>query len=171
MFAIPERSPRSQVPLTGWDKAIGRATNNELAEQFREWLICQRYSRTTHGVYNRVVARLLRYCGRRRVASLTHLDIRAFISEVSERDLSADVVHRYIWALRSFFDFLCLNGLVIEVAPRLIRPRPLPRTILRALSQANVRRLLHGAKSSRDILCDRLPHHGDDQYSSRACRF
>jgi site-specific recombinase XerD len=35
-----------------------------------------------------------------------------FLIEMSRRDLSADVEHRYLWALRCFFDFLCLDGLV-----------------------------------------------------------
>jgi site-specific recombinase XerD len=69
---------------------------------------------------------------------------------VSKRDLSADIVRRHIWALRCFFDFLCRGGIVDDVAPRLIRPRPLHRPLPRPLSEENVRRLIRAASNPRD---------------------
>lgn len=60
------------------------------------------------------------------------------------------MVHRYLWALRSFFDFLCLRGVIDEVAPRLVKSRPARRRLLRSLSEANVRRLINAATNPRD---------------------
>ena len=124
--------------------------NTELVDRYREWLICQRYSRTTHEVYNRVVGKFLNFWGLKSFAGVSHLDVRQFIAESSSRDLSGEVVHRYLWALRSFFDFLCIHGVVDEVAPRLVRPRPAKRPLPRALSRKNVSRLIRGAKNHRD---------------------
>jgi hypothetical protein len=36
------------------------------------------------------------FWGGRKLSSVTHLDIRAFLIDVSTRDLSADVLHRYL---------------------------------------------------------------------------
>jgi len=124
--------------------------NEELVRRFSEWLVCQRYSRTTREVYNRIAGKFFRFWGRRNFSYVSPLDIHQFLTKSSDRDLSGDVVHRYLWALRSFFDFLCLRGVVDEVAPRLVRSRPARRRLLRALSEANVRRLIDSAKNPRD---------------------
>jgi integrase/recombinase XerC len=128
-------------------KTLGNA---DIVGRYSEWLVCQRYSRTTRAVYNRVAGKFFHFWGRRQFSEVSHLDVREFITEMSQRDLSSEVVHRYLWALRSFFDFLCLHGVVDEVAPRLVRPRPSQRPLPRALSERNVSRLIHAARNPRD---------------------
>lgn len=130
--------------------AIRGTSNKDLVKGYSEWLVCQRYSRTTLEVYNRVASRFLAYWGCRHFSQVTHLDVRKFILKMGERDLSGEIVHRYLWALRSFFDFLCMNGIADKSAPRLVRPRPTQRPLPRALSKQNVRRLLRAAANDRD---------------------
>src|SRR4029077_12940148 len=96
-------------------------TNQELVCRYREWLVCQRYSRSSRESYNRVAGKFLQFWGRRAFSRVRPLTIQNFMTESARRDLSGEVVHRYLWALRSFFDFLCLRGVVDEVAPRLVR--------------------------------------------------
>src|SRR5947207_5511798 len=131
-------------------RALSVLNNSQLAIQFSEWMVCQRYSPRTIETYKRVTADFLNFWGLSSLADVTHLDVREFLIEMSRRDLSADIIHRYLWALRCFFDFLCLGGLVDEVAPRLLRPRPAKRTMPRSLSEKNVRRLIAGADNPRD---------------------
>jgi integrase/recombinase XerD len=97
-----------------------------------------------------VMRKFLRFWGQRRFSGVGPLDIHEFLTESSRRDLSSKVVHRHLWALRSFFDFLCLRGAVDEVAPRFVRPRPTRRRVLKALSQTNIRRLIDAATNARD---------------------
>lgn len=130
--------------------SLKNLTTEELVSRFSDWLVCQRYSRVTFGVYNRVVKQFFQFWGGRKLSSVTHHDIRAFLIELSTRDLSADILHRYIWALRCFFDFLCMGGLVDESAPRLIRPRPVLHPLPRVLSAQNVRKLIRAASSTRN---------------------
>jgi site-specific recombinase XerD len=132
------------------DASLRKLTTSELALRFSDWLICQRYSRTTLNTYNRVITKFCLFWGTKKLSSVTHLDVRAFLIDVSKRELSADVMHRYIWALRCFFDFLCRGGVVDDVAPRLVRPRPVHRPLPRTLSEANVRRLIRAAGNARD---------------------
>jgi site-specific recombinase XerD len=130
--------------------SLEKLTTEELASRFSDWLICQRYSRTTYSVYNRVVRKFCVFWGRKRLSSVTHLDVRAFLIDASMRDLSADILHRYLWALRCFFDFLCIGGVVDDVAPRLIRPRPVQQPLPRTLSEQNVKRLIRAAGNARN---------------------
>jgi integrase/recombinase XerC len=131
-------------------RALGTLSNTELSARFVEWMICQRYSPKTIETYKRVTGEFLAFWGTTKLSRVSHLDVRAFLIEMSHRDLSADIVHRYLWALRCFFDFLCLGGLVDEVAPRLLRPRPAKRPMPRSLSEPNVRRLISAAHNARD---------------------
>lgn len=124
--------------------------HSAIVKGYLAWLICDRYSRTTLEVYHRVARRFLDFWGRRDLASVRPSDIRDFLTEISIRDLSADIVRRYLWALRSFFDFLCLEGIVDAVAPRLVRPRPLQQTLPRALSKENAIRLIEATSNVRD---------------------
>jgi site-specific recombinase XerD len=132
------------------DASLKNLTTKELVLRFSDWLICQRYSRTTLTTYNRVVRKFCAFWGGRKLSSVTHLDVRAFLIDVSKRDLSADIMHRYIWALRCFFDFLCRGGVVDDVAPRLVRPRPVAKPLPKTLSEVKVKRLIQAAAKPRD---------------------
>ena len=125
-------------------------TNAQLADRFREWLICLRYSKSSRDAYGRVMGAFLKFCGRKKFASITPTDISNFLIEESRRSLAEDIAHRYIFALRCFFDFLCLGGIVRQVAPRHIFIRAQPRRIPKALSEAAIKRLIECATNSRD---------------------
>jgi integrase/recombinase XerD len=131
-------------------KAPHTENQTALLKRYLAWLICDRYSRTTLEVYPRVARRFLEFWGRKPLAKVRPSDIRDFLTEVSVRDLSADIVHRYLWGLRSFFDFLCLEGVADRVAPRLIRARPVQAKLPRALSKANAIRLIGATSNTRD---------------------
>lgn len=130
--------------------SLGDRTNAELAEHFLEWLVCMRYSRPARESYQRVVRALKEFCGRKHFRTVTPVDIRDFIISMSRRDLSADIAHRYIWALRCFFDFLCMQGVVREVAPRHLFVRPAKKLKPKSLSEANVKKLIGATTNPRD---------------------
>jgi site-specific recombinase XerD len=131
-------------------KALGTKTNAELAKRFSEWLIAQRYATSTKQAYNRVVRKLCEYLGDRPIPGVNHLDIRDFLTDLLQRDLTVEGANRYLWALRTFFDFLYLGGVVDTVVPRLIRGRPARKKLPRVLSEAEVLRLISSAKHIRD---------------------
>jgi hypothetical protein len=74
---------RSRVPGT---------LNKDFVDQYAEWLIRQRYSRTTLEVHKRVANRFLAYWGRQHFSQVTHLGVRKFILKMGERDLSGEIV-------------------------------------------------------------------------------
>jgi integrase/recombinase XerD len=67
-----------------------------------------------------------------------------------KRDLSVDGYNRHLWALRRFFDFLYMGGVVDAIAPRFVRSRRTKRAIPRVLGEGEVVRLIRSAESERD---------------------
>jgi integrase/recombinase XerD len=90
------------------------------------------------------------FLGSQSVRSVTHLDVRRYLIEVMKRDLSNAGPNRHLWALRRFFDFLYLGGVVDCVAPRFVRGRALMRGIPRTLGENEVKKLIAAMESTRD---------------------
>src|SRR5579871_1496900 len=114
---------------------IQNPVNAELAQKFSEWLVAQRYSRVARQAYQRVVFRFCAFLGNQSLAAVDHLVVRYFLIEVMKRDLSVDGYNRHLWALRKFFDFLYMGGVVDSVAPRFIRGRRVARRMPRVLGE------------------------------------
>ncbi len=124
--------------------------NAELARRFEMWLRALHYSRSTLQAYARVVRKLRIFLGDKAISEVKHLDIRMFISREIERDISPDAANRYIWALRCFFDFLYLGGVVDAVVPRFVKPRPVRKKLPRVLSVQEIKKLSASADSLRN---------------------
>jgi len=118
---IPERHwfPPA-TPLLRSRLPISNRSNSELADKFGEWIIAQRFSRTSHQAYTKVARSFCRFLGKRPIQTATHMDVRYFLIEAMKRNLSVDGYNRHLYALRPFFDFLYMGGIVDRVAPRLI---------------------------------------------------
>jgi hypothetical protein len=100
-------------------RPLEHQSNAELLKFFLEWLEAQRYGRTTREGYGLVAKRFCLFLGSQSVKSVTLLDVRRYVIEVMKIDSSNVGANRHLWALRRFFDFLYLAGLVDCVAPPL----------------------------------------------------
>jgi site-specific recombinase XerD len=129
---------------------IRNKTNAELAVKFSEWIVAQRYARVTQLAYKRVAFRFCHFLGRRCVIGTNHLDVRSFLVEVMKRDLSIDGYNRHLWALRRFFDFLFMGGIVDSVAPRFVVGRRHARPMPRVLGECDVDSLIRATACPRD---------------------
>jgi site-specific recombinase XerD len=129
---------------------LSHDTNVELLSFFIEWLMAQRYARSTREAYGRIAFRFCRFLGPKHVKTVTHLDVRRFLIEVMKRDLSVDGCNRHLWALRRFFDFLYLGGVVDAVAPRFVKGRRGMQKIPRTLGENEIRRLINATETVRD---------------------
>lgn len=144
-FWNPPRQLLQRPPLP-----IANRTNEELALKFAEWVVAQRYAKVTQTAYKRVAFRFCHFLGRRSVSSASHLDVRLFLVEVMKRDLSVDGYNRHLWALRRFFDFLYMGGVVDSIAPRFVLGTRHRRAIPRVLSEQQIRQLIKAADDVRD---------------------
>ena len=139
--------PPLRIPAV---RFLKNQSNARLLKLFGDWLIAQRYARTTREAYGRVAFRFCLFIGKQSLQSVTHLDVRRYLIDVMKRDLSAEGPSRHLWALRRFFDFLYLGGVVDSVAPRFVRGRRLSQKIPRTLGEGEVLRLINATENVRD---------------------
>lgn len=84
------------------------------------------------------------------------LVVRYFLTEMTKRNLSVDGYNRYLRALRRFFDFLYMGGVVDSVTPRFTRGERIGRRIPRVLGEAQVIKLTRCARNTRDRAANEL---------------
>jgi integrase/recombinase XerD len=121
-----------------------------MGRRFHRWLAAQHYAASTQQSYCRVVQSLCRYIGKGPLQGVTPMDIGDFITHnLPPRWSDAHVSHQ-LGALRCFFDFLYLGGVVDSVAPRFLRSRGRIKTLPPTLTQAQVKKLIATASSPRD---------------------
>ncbi len=98
-----------------------REFNDDLARRFVRWLRVQEYTATTNRHYLSSIVSLCRFLDDIPATDVTHLDIRDFLASVAQRGLKRATIWRAMSALRCFFDFLNMGGL-ISWSPPPIRP-------------------------------------------------
>jgi site-specific recombinase XerD len=124
--------------------------NLEMAERFRAWLAAQKYSPFTVERYHRIARKLCQFVGAKGLASVTPMDIGDFLTNTLPARWHDNYISDQLGALRSFFDFLYLGGVVDSVAPRFLKARARSKPLPRALTQAQVRKLIRTASHPRD---------------------
>jgi site-specific recombinase XerD len=124
--------------------------NLEFAFRFRRWLIVQHYALSTHEAYCRIVLSLCRFLGNKAMRDVTPLIIGDFLTLTLPPEWSDDHVSHQLCALRCFFDFLYLGGVVDSVAPRFLRARARVRKLPKTLTQSQIKRLIAATDNARD---------------------
>ena len=125
-----------------------RAFNAEIASRYDRWLMAQKYALSTRRQYGRAVREYSRFLGKKSFTRSTHFDIQEFIAARAEQDnASARTLRGLLFALRIFFDFLCMGELVQWVPPRLVRPRAALPSLPRVLRADEVNKLFAFTKS------------------------
>jgi integrase/recombinase XerD len=132
------------------DRAIASRSNIQLVFAFEEWLVAQRYARSTREAYARVAGHFCEFLKSKKIISASHLDVRDFLVAMMHRTLSSDGTNRYLWALRSFYDFLFLGGVVDFCAPRLIKGKAPHKKLPKVLSRETVQKLIEATENVRD---------------------
>jgi integrase/recombinase XerC len=138
-----------QQPKTPSYKSF-RVLNLEMAKRFRAWLVAQKYSTFTQERYYRVACELCHFIGSRALSSVTPMDIGDFLTKTLPARWQDGYISDRLGPLRSFFDFLYLGGVVDSVAPRFLKVRARSKPLPRALTEAQVRKLIRTAVHARD---------------------
>ena len=81
---------------------------------------------------------------------VTPMDISDFITHNLPPHWSDTHVSQQLGALRCFFDFLYMGGIVDSVAPRFLRSRGRIKKLPQTLTQSQVKKLLRAATNTRD---------------------
>jgi integrase/recombinase XerD len=121
-----------------------------MLRRFQRWLDAQQYASNTVQKYFSICRRFCSFIGGKALRDVSPLDVSDFVSSNIVRGWSDGVVQSRLGALRSFFDFLYMGGVVNAVPPRFIRPRRVTKKLPRVLTVAQVRRLLEKTTRPRD---------------------
>lgn len=124
--------------------------NLELGRRYMRWLVLQRYAAQTRYHYGRSVGKFLSFLRRKCVLKTTHFDIQEHLGNCAASGDSPKQVRGELYALRVFFDFLNLGGLVKWVPPRFVKLRRIKRQIPRVLSSTEVQRLLRATRTRHE---------------------
>jgi len=127
-----------------------KTLNLEMAKRFLSWLNAQKYSPSTQERYYRVACNLCEFIDRKALSHVTPLDIGDFLTHTLPVRWADNYISDKLGSLRSFFDFLYLGGVVDSVAPRFLKARPRSKPLPRALTQAQIKKLIRIASHPRD---------------------
>jgi hypothetical protein len=101
--------------------------NADLASRFARWLRVQEYTANTNRLYLASVVSLCQFLNDIPATEVTHLDIRDFLASIAQKGLKRATIWRAMSALRCFFDFLNMGGLINWSPPRFVRLRRLDK--------------------------------------------
>jgi site-specific recombinase XerD len=136
-------SPNSAMPSA-------TELNTELASRFARWLRVQEYTAHTNRHYFAGVKSLCEFLDDIPATEVTHLDIRDFLATIAQKGLKRSSVWAAMSALRCFFDFLNMGGLINWSPPRFVHLPRRKRTVPRVLTEKQVSLLTSGARDLRE---------------------
>jgi site-specific recombinase XerD len=122
--------------------------NASLVARFARWLKVQEYTATTNRQYLASVGSLCCYLDDIPATQVTHLEIRDFLASIAQKGLKRATISRCMQALRCFFDFLNMGGLINWSPPRFVRLRRWRRAVPRVLTEKQMRVVL---SATRDL--------------------
>lgn len=122
----------------------------ELTKRYERWLLVQRYAPQTRYYYPRSVRKFTAFLHGKPVLKTTHLDVQEYLAQCAATGQSPKAVRGELYALRVFFDFLNLGGLVKWVPPRNVKLRRMPRRIPVFLKQTEIHKLFSVARTRHE---------------------
>lgn len=121
-----------------------------MVRRFQQWLTAQKYIPNTVQKYCGLCKGFCSFIGNKSLRGVIPLDVSDFITSNLRHEWSDTVVNSRLAALRTFFDFLYMGGVVNSVPPRFIRPRKVTAKIPQVLTTAQVQMLLEKTTKLRD---------------------
>jgi len=122
----------------------------EMVSRFDTWLEHQLYTSGTRQEYCRIAREACLFFGNKPLRSVGPLNIGDFLKHTSTARWTGDRFRAYLGALRRFFEFLYLGGVVDSIAPRFVRGPVKNHKLPRVLTQVEVRKLIESATTARD---------------------
>jgi integrase/recombinase XerD len=122
----------------------------EMVSRFDTWLEHQQYTPPTRTFYCRVAREACVFFGGKPFRSLGPLNIGDFLKHASTARWTGDRFRAHLGALRRFFEFLYLGGVVDSIVPRFVRGPLKKHKLPRVLTQTEVRKLIEATTTARD---------------------
>jgi site-specific recombinase XerD len=127
-----------------------RARNYELVARFDRWLLLQKYSPVTRDMYTRAMREYVGFFGDTSVIKSTHLDVQEFLAAQAAKGVLPRTVLYKLYAVRVFFDFLCLGGLIRWSPSRVVQMRKVGRRAPAVLTVDQVKHVFRAARTPHE---------------------
>lgn len=127
-----------------------RVKNQQLALGFANWLRARNLAAATRYKYQRSIRRFVDFLGADDVCAATHSRLRVFVANLGQNGASRDSVRSDVIAVRQFFHFLALAGLIRFSPATFIGTPKVSRPLPRCLTETEVARLLSSATEPRE---------------------
>jgi site-specific recombinase XerD len=124
--------------------------NRKLAKRYDDWMTAIHYAQNTKTYYRKVLGKFNQFLGKRSTTAVSHVEIRQFLTRISDYGATLNTTYRYLGVLRLYYDFLNLGGVVSYVPPRLVRMKVVKRLDLPWLSESQVKRLIAATQTKRE---------------------
>jgi site-specific recombinase XerD len=121
-----------------------------MVRRFRQWLTAQKYVASTVKKYCTLCEGFCSFLGNKAMREVVPMDVSDYITSNVRKEWGDSVVNNRLGALRTFFDFLYMGGVVNTVPPRFIRPRRRPLKLPTVLTPDQVEQLLERTTNLRD---------------------
>lgn len=119
-------------------------------DQYRRWLIELRYSRHVIQRYPRLAGEFCESLAKRAVENATEWDIRRFLFRRSKGRYEGKI-YDDLTALRNFFDFLSLGGIITAISIRTVRIRAPRQDPPLVAGPGMISRLIAAARNAREL--------------------
>jgi len=119
-----------------------REKNQQLALGFANWLRARNLSPLTRYSYQRSTRRFLNFLGADDVCGMTHSRLRLFVASLGQKSASRDSIRTDVIAMRQFFRFLAIAGLIRFSPAAFISSPKVSHRLPRCLSETEVTRFL-----------------------------
>src|SRR3979411_2975250 len=114
----------------------------EMITRFDTWLKRQEFTAGTRKYYGNIIRESCSYFGTKPFRSIAPFDIEQFLQHASRGGWTGWKYRHYLAALRSFFEFLYLGGIVDSIAPRFVRGPRIVHRQPKVLTQSEVNKLI-----------------------------
>jgi integrase/recombinase XerD len=121
-----------------------------LAGRYARWMVIQHYSVNAKYKRARTLRLFIDFLKGKLLTHATHMDVHSFIAGLAEMGASLATANDHLTALRMFYDFLNLGGLIAYVPPRLVRIRIGPRKLPEVLSESDIIKLIQACRTKRE---------------------
>jgi site-specific recombinase XerD len=122
--------------------------NAELTARFARWLLVQKYTRSTWLRYSLTIRNFADFLNDKGLAQTTHFDVQEYLAHCARNGASARAMRYELCALRHFFDFLNLGGLIQWNPPRMVRLPKFQPKLPQVLTLRQTAMLLGAAKNA-----------------------
>lgn len=128
-----------------------RGLNLRLVKGFEEWLIAQKKSPHTRIGYCRYAGWLASFIGEASLLEVKRDNVTAFLRYLQEcKQFAPSSLASVLFSLRKFFKFLNMGG-IAQTSMITIPTRKLPMRLPQPLTESQIKQLLSGAKTPRDL--------------------